>query len=138
MKRIASCIFIPLCIALLVSCGQPQETEEVKEEVKVTSDLVQRAEDFVTLLAKGDFANAVKGFDSTMKDAMPEGELQKAWASLLGRVGAFKKQVSSREAKEMGFDVVFVTCEFEKGPVDVKVVFNQLKQISGLWFVPTT
>ena len=135
MKRIACFIFVPLCIALLVSCGQPQETEEIKEEVTTESDLVARAKDFVTLLANEDFANAIKGFDSTMKDAMPVQEVQTVWANLLGQVGAYKKQVRTREAKEMGFDVVFVTCEFEKGPVDVKVVFNQLKQISGLWFV---
>ncbi len=132
MKLIACFLLVPLCLALLVSCGQPQE----KEEVSVTSDLTSRATEFVTLLAQEDYANAVKDFDSTMKGAMPPEKLEEAWTSLIGQIGVFKKQVSSREAKEMGFDVVFVTCEFEKTQLDVKVVFNPAKEISGLWFVP--
>ena len=123
---------LPLCIALLVSCGQQAE----KEEVSVPSDLTPRATEFVTLLAREDYANAVKDFDSTMKTAMSPAELEKAWTSLIGQVGAFKKQVSTREAKEMGFDVVYVTCDFEKSPLNIKVVFNEAKEISGLWFVP--
>lgn len=130
--KIMAYLLLPLCIALLVSCGQQAE----KEEVSVTSDLTPRATEFVTLLTQEDYANAVKSFDSTMKAAMPPNELQNAWASLVGQVGAFKKQVSTRETKEMGFDVVYVTCEFEKGPLNIKVVFNAEKEISGLWFVP--
>ena len=133
--KLMAYVLLPLCIALLVSCGQPQEPQE-QEEVSVKSDFVQRAEDFVTLLAQGDFTNAVVDFDSTMKTAMSPSELEKAWASLIGQVGAFKKQVSTREAKEMGFDVVYVTCDFEKSPLNIKVVFNAEKKISGLWFVP--
>lgn len=130
--KLMAYILLPLCIALLVSCGQPQE----KEEISVASDLTPRATEFVTLLAQGDFTNAVVDFDSTMKTAMPPAELQKAWTSLIGQVGSFKKQVSSREAEEMGFDVVYVTCEFEKSQLNIKVVFNDAKEISGLWFVP--
>jgi hypothetical protein len=133
--RLMAYILLPLCIALLVSCGQPQEPQE-QEGVSVKSDLVQRAEDFVTLLTQGDFTNAVVDFDSTMKTVMPPSELEKAWVSLIGQVGAFQKQVSTREAKEMGFDVVYVTCDFEKSPLNIKVVFNEAEEISGLWFVP--
>jgi hypothetical protein len=123
---------LPLCIALLVSCGRQAE----KEETPVTSALTTQATEFVTLLAQGDFVNAVMGFDSTMITAWPPHKLEKAWASLIGQVGAFKRQVSTREAEEMGFNVVYVTCDFEKGPLDIKVVFNAAKKISGLWFMP--
>jgi hypothetical protein len=32
---------------------------------------------------------------------------------------------------------VFITCEFEKGHLDIKVVYNDKKQVAGLFFVPT-
>lgn len=133
--KLMAYLLLPLCIALLVSCGQPQEPQE-KEEISVTSDLTSRATAFVTLLAQEDYANAVKGFDSTMKDAIPPAELQKTWTATLAQVGAFKKQVSTREAKEQGFDIVYVTCDFEKRPLNIKVVFNEAKEISGLWILP--
>ena len=133
--KIMAYVLLTLCIALIVSCGQPQEPQE-KEEVSVTSALTTEATEFVTMLAQGDYANAVMDFDSTMKTAMPPAKLQEAWTSLIGQVGAFNKQVSTRETKEMGFDVVYVTCDFEKGPLNIKVVFNEAKEISGLWFVP--
>jgi hypothetical protein len=40
------------------------------------------------------------------------------------------------QKKEQGYDVVLVTCAFEKAELDVKVVYNNEQQVSGLWFVP--
>ncbi len=85
---------------------------------------------------KEDFANAVKNFDNTMKGVMPEAKLQEAWQGLLAQSGSFKKQTGVRQTQEQGFDIVFVTCEFEKSTLNIKVVFNKTNEISGLWFVP--
>ena len=100
-------------------------------------DDIALARQFVESLAKEDFANATKGFDAAMQGAMPEAKLQQTWKSLLGQVGAFKKQVNTRTEKFRQYNVVFVACEFEKTPLDVKVVFNTKKEIAGLFFVPS-
>ncbi len=124
-------LLVGFCLAIsLVSCEQ-------KEEVAKAADITPLATSFVGLLVQEDYAEAVKKFDATMKEAMPSDKLQEAWNSLVGQVGSFKKQTGVRQAKEQGYDVAFVTCEFEKAKLDIKVVYNNYKQISGLWFVPS-
>jgi hypothetical protein len=117
-----------LFIVLLISCEQAQKVE--------APDLTGAAKDFVGLLAKGEYADAVAKFDDTMKGVMPEAELKVAWQSLLTKVGPFQKIVSVSQKKEQGYDVAHVTCAFEKAELDVKVVYNSQQQVSGLWFVP--
>lgn len=94
------------------------------------------ARDLVKLLANGDFEKAVENFDSTMKNALPADKLKQVWDSLIVQVGAFVEQTGVRKDKIQQYDVIFVTCKFEKAVLDAKVVFNQENQISGLFFVP--
>ena len=123
--------FIALLAVLLialVACEQEQKVD--------APDLTGPAKDFVGLLATGDYVDAVAKFDDTMKGVMPEAELENAWQSLLGKVGPFQKIVGVSQKKEQGYDVAHVTCAFEKAELDVKVVYNNQQQISGLWFLP--
>ena len=123
MKKFGLLIMAMFITSTLFSCGPK-------------NDSVDMAKTFVELLTKGDYRNAIQDFDDTMKGAMPPEKLEESWQSLLGQVGSFKKQVSTKEVREQGFGVVYVTCEFERGTINIKVVFNSEKQISGLWFVP--
>jgi hypothetical protein len=95
------------------------------------------ARNYVTLLVNKQFEDAAKEFDSTMKTALPVSKLKDAWNSAAAPMGQFKEQGAARQEKVMGYDVVFVTCLFEKGKFDVKLVYNKSRQISGLFFVPT-
>jgi hypothetical protein len=113
--------------AFIMFCGQ-------QEPVSGGADLTTDAKEFVDLLAKGDYAGVVARFDSTMKSVMPESKVHDAWVSLQDQVGAYKKQIGLRQTKEQGWDCVYVTCEFERGRVDIKVVFDKHKKVSGLWF----
>ena len=92
--------------------------------------------ELVSLLANGDYEKVVENFDETMKKALPADKLKEVWDSLIAQVGAFVEQTAVRKEKILGYDVVFVTCKFENSLLDAKVVFNQRKQISGLFFVP--
>lgn len=95
------------------------------------------AKEFVQFLVEEDFSKAAQNFDATMKAALSEDKLAEVWKATTGQAGPFKQQLGVREEKFLGSDIVLVTCEFEKGPVDVKVVYNSKKQISGLFFLPT-
>lgn len=127
-------IYVLLISALVlmisfISCGEKKDGPKV-------GDLTPLATGFVESLVKEDFANAVKNFDSTMKGVMSEAKLQEVWKELLAQSGSFKKQTGVRQTQEQGFNIVFVTCEFEKSTINIKVVFNNANEISGLWFVP--
>ena len=102
-----------------------------------SGDVTVSARDFVGLLAKADFGGAVARFDATMKQALPEAKLREVWEGVQAQAGAFKEQVKSRAEKVTGYDVVLVTCQFERATLDTKVVFNSNRQVAGLFFVPT-
>ena len=95
------------------------------------ADCVPAAEAFVAAHAKGDFKAAMKDFDDAMKKASPADKMEEVWKQIVTQVGPFQKQVSTRQEKEGKYDVVYVTCQFEKTQLDVRVVFTAEKQITG-------
>jgi hypothetical protein len=105
-------------------------------EVPCATDLTVPARSFVGMLAKGDYVNVHAKFDAAMKDAMPVDQVEGAWQSLQSQVGAFVDIVGVRQVKEQGYNVVYVTCTFEKSQLDIKVVYNDKQEVSGLWFLP--
>jgi len=114
----------------LTSCGR-------RQEVPGTERLTAPAKQFVELLANDNFTTAFGKLNDTMKQAMPPQQLEGAWRALITQAGQFKRQIGVRTTKEQGFDCVYVTCEFEKKTMDVKVVFDRAQRIGGLWFVPS-
>ncbi|MBU1670694.1 MAG: alpha/beta fold hydrolase [Actinobacteria bacterium] len=99
--------------------------------------LSEKAKDFVSSVAEGDYAAAVGSFDATMKASMALETLRQAWEGLTAQAGVFQGITSTREEKAAGFDTVYVTCKFANGPMDIKVVFDSRGLVSGLWFVPS-
>ncbi len=98
--------------------------------------VVAAAQAFVDQMVKADFGGAFGRFDNAMKTAMPEVKLKETWQGLLAQAGAFKAQVGTRTEEKSGYRIVYVTCQFEKAVIDVQVVFNNMGQISGLFFKP--
>lgn len=132
MKRVCfSILVLVLLMSFVGACG-----DSGKE--KQTDDLTARARDIVGSLEKGDFVTPTKSFDATMKRELAPDGLKKAWESLVEKMGAFEAVTVVRKEKSGGYDIVYVTCRFEKGSVDVKVVFDKNKQIGGLFFVPSS
>ncbi|HSE31616.1 MAG TPA: alpha/beta fold hydrolase [Pyrinomonadaceae bacterium] len=108
---------------------------EVQDE---TNSLISAGRAFVDLLVRKDFKAAVTQFDETMKGAMPEPKLEETWNTVLVQAGAFKQVGKARTEKRGAYTIVSVTCDFEKTPLDIKVVFDQAKRIAGLFFAPAT
>lgn len=97
----------------------------------------QRAQAFIALLAKQDFAGAVETFDATMKAALPADKLQTAWSATMQQAGAFRRQVSAKAAARGEYQIVLVTCEFERSAVDVQVVYDAAGLVAGLQMRPS-
>lgn len=108
----------------------------VQESSGEAATIETLAKDLVSALASGDYRKAMENFDGTMKNALPAEKLQEAWNSLIAQFGSFVEQAGARRAKILQYDIIFVTCKFEKGTFDAKVVFDGNKQIAGLFFVP--
>lgn len=99
-------------------------------------DYVGAAKHFVTELSQRHFDDASKQFDGDMARALPPKTLEETWNGLLGQVGDFKQIITTRIQEMQGYQVVFVTCEFVKANLDVKVAFDSKVRIGGLYFVP--
>jgi len=91
----------------------------------------------VDLLVKEQFDTVVASFDPNMKTALPTDKLSETWKAVTQQAGTFKRQMGSRTEKVQQFNVTLVTSEFEKGPLDIKLVYNDQNQVAGLFFVPT-
>ncbi|HTK74181.1 MAG TPA: alpha/beta fold hydrolase [Gemmataceae bacterium] len=99
-------------------------------------DFPDHAKAFVLTLSREDFAAAVKDFDDTMTKVLPADRLKTVWQSVTGRFGAFKEATETRVEQKGKLTIVFVASKFEKGPLDVRVVFDADKKIAGLQFLP--
>jgi uncharacterized protein len=130
----ARAVLLAWLVAIL---GEAVSTPMALGKDSSSQDLIAAGNQFVDLLAKGDFAKATERFDSTMKGALPEAKLRQVWQSLQQQAGPFKQRVRARTEKISSYDAVFVTCHFEKADLDAKVVFDANKRIAGLFFVPS-
>jgi pimeloyl-ACP methyl ester carboxylesterase len=100
------------------------------------SDLIASARSLVDLLAKEDFQAAVAGFDDTMKSASRPDKLKELWNTITAQMGPFKRQTEVRKERQGPYYFVFVTLEFQKDSLDLKLVYNGAGQVAGMFLVP--
>jgi dienelactone hydrolase len=125
---------LPLLLAGVAVIGGQARAADDKP-----ADLETAARDFLTTVAKGEFEAATKNFDDTMKKVMPADKLEEAWKKVqaqVGGVGPFKGQAGAVTTKAGKYDAVLVTCQFEKMALVARVVFDEQRRISGLFFQP--
>ncbi|UCC40760.1 MAG: DUF3887 domain-containing protein [Candidatus Aminicenantes bacterium] len=137
MKDISRFLFNIVYILLIIFLSGSLLSSFSRQETSTPEELESAAKEFVDLMVKGNFESAVQTFDSVMTKAMPQEKLKEVWESLIRQLGQFKRQAAIRKEMNPRFDIVFVTCEFEKDSIDIKVVFDKKKMITGLWFAPT-
>jgi len=103
-------------------------------------DPVELAEQIVQLLSQGDYGGVVEHFDLTMREALPAEKLKETWAEITRQAGSFRRRIGTRTDKSSqrppGYEIVFVTCQFERTVLDCQVVLNPQGKISGLFIVP--
>jgi uncharacterized protein len=142
MKRTMLLAGLLLACCALVSCKQsspPRGNPNAMPpgvRTKDAAELVTRARDVVDRIAKGDYEGATRNFDAKMKEALTPEKAKEAWQKLVAQAGPFRRRLAERMAKDQQYDLVYVTCQFENGPVDIALVFDANKLITGLWFVP--
>jgi dienelactone hydrolase len=118
-----------------VAWAQPGETTE--SGGITASGITASAKDFVADLSAGEFSRAVARFNGTMARVLPADKLKGVWNGVVAKAGPFQRQLAARAEKIGEHEAVFVTCQFQKGPLDVKVVFDREKRIAGLFFAPS-
>ena len=128
-KLIAIVIFISIGATL----SSARQTEQLRKEEPTAAGKV-----FVDLLAKGDYANARAMCDSTVKSVMPETRLKEIWESVTAPAGSLKDITAVKAQKYQVYDIVLVTCQYERKTFDTRVVFDASGKVAGLSFAGST
>jgi dienelactone hydrolase len=100
----------------------------------VTAEHLARS--FVSLIIQQQFEKATACFDEDMKGAVPPHQLKAIWIDQLNRLGTCQRIESTRTEFAWQYRIVFVTCQFNKQRMDIKVVVDKVDKITGLFFVP--
>lgn len=126
--RLLDRFVLTACAVLLLHCAVLADPPD---------ENVEQAKRLVAQMAAGEFDKAVERFDTTMARVLPASKLDELWGGLVKQYGALRKSTETRTEKVKQYTLVFVTCEFERGKLDTKVVFNTKGEIGGLFFVPS-
>jgi len=143
MLRCIGVIVISVCISL-AGCKAPAAAKQKplpqpaqpQQPVVDLKESEAMAKDYINLFVKGDFATAASKFTGATPETMPTKSLQDLWAAMIARNGQFIEQVSAKSERVKNSNIVLVTCKFEKELVDIKVVYNDKKEVTSISFPP--
>lgn len=133
MKTLMLTVFLVLASALSSAAQAPAAAPA---PAKDAPDYEALGRSVVLDLAAGRFDKVEAQFDANVAAAVPLDALAQTWKGLVGQIGAFKEVSEVHVAKVQGFQVVTVTCVFEKTTLDARIAFSS-RSISGLHFVPS-
>jgi uncharacterized protein len=100
------------------------------------NNLDAQARTLVNAMAARQFDKAEAQFDSTMASVFPADKLSATWDTVIAQSGDFKSILDSRPDEIQGYHVIYVTCQFAKNNLDIRVVFDANGQVGGLQVVP--
>lgn len=92
-----------------------------------------RARRFVLLLNTHQFAEALGQTDDAMKAALPGDKLAELWASWEQKFGAFQAIAATRSEISGEYESIYVTVQFSREAMDIKVVFDKAHRVAGLF-----
>ena len=96
------------------------------------------AEAAVDAMVAREFARVSAQFDTAMKKAMPDDSLQKGWDGAMLQIGGFVRRNPAREQHKSGYAAVIIPCDFQRGKMEVTIVFDAAGQIAGMQMRPAT
>jgi dienelactone hydrolase len=115
---------IILCGFLIFLTGKSQTVTELSES-------------FLKKMTREQFDSCEVYFDTSVTDKINSGVMSDVWAQIPRYVGDYRSYDNIRTEK-IGdtLDVVIIQCAFEKTKLDLRFVYNKLKKIIGLLFIP--
>jgi len=87
---------------------------------------------FVDLLAAGEFVSAYDDLAIELKKTIDIKEMKAFWKNITDRSGPFIRKVRVRQETYPSNYLFVVTCQFEQGPLDLKISFNRSGKINGI------
>jgi uncharacterized protein len=124
-----------MCVlALLVAFGAGARAQQ--PTAPPTTSRMAAAEAVLAALVARDAAKVVSQFDATMKAVLSEQALLDGWDKNAAQFGALRGHAAPQQQPRGAYTAVVIPCEFERGKLDVTVVFNAAGEIAGLSMSP--
>ena len=82
------------------------------------------------------YQEAASFFEPIVLQQLPAEKLKEIWEKLNEQAGKFEKHTGTRSEKLKTWNVVYLTCKFERSLLDLKLVFTAENKITGIFFVP--
>ncbi len=133
LTKITLTLFLVLFAVVIVPISN---TQAQTPQPTVPAEIVTAAQDLLHLIEQGQFEQALATFDQTLVKSDTLAQIQQGWVGLLEQVGPVQEITETIALREANLNVVYVTTQFEKGAVDIRVVFNDAGQVVGLNFTP--
>ncbi|MCX6156320.1 MAG: prolyl oligopeptidase family serine peptidase [Candidatus Kapabacteria bacterium] len=92
--------------------------------------------DFLQKFKNGELEQLYRNFDETMSQKLPLAQFKSIHSNLTLQIGHFVKTNKMDYSKKEKFHVINANCEFEKMQLNVHLVFDSLKRISGFFMSP--
>ncbi len=115
--------------------GEPKPPPSTGGERPALTDLAER---LTTLLSENKFAEVVEHFDANMAKAMGASTLADTWVGLTAQLGSYITQLGTTEQEHDGYQILFVTTQFEAMVMDLRWVFDKDHKVAGFFIKPTT
>ncbi|MDH4197324.1 MAG: alpha/beta fold hydrolase [Candidatus Aminicenantes bacterium] len=129
-KRYSYIVGLALAAAVLL----PLAAQEVFQDA---DPLVLKARRFLDTMSRGDYQAAAVDLDETMAKLFGPSQMAEFWKEMPKRVGVFVRQTTARKESLPPYDIVLVTCDFDKTTLDARVVFDKAGRITGFQLVPS-
>jgi hypothetical protein len=140
-------ILLVLCIGVFVSCSARKTENDLQPEPKqnlektfvqreVKSETMETAEKFMGLLTQGRYDEAQVFFSNSMQEMLAGDQLKNTWNNNLEEVGAFEEILEIRGEIEEPFELITITCLFEKTRANIKMVIAEDGKITGFAIIP--
>ena len=120
---------------LIASCGIGPQQVEGEERDAVLAYAEPATDNMLAGLQTGDYAQFTRDMSPEMLDAMTESQFASLRTMLDSKVGGYVSRQVSRVEKDQDFVTVVYDAQYQdEEHVTMRVVFDQAKLISGLWF----
>jgi len=103
---------------------------------QVPNEAIESANSFLKLILNNQYQQATDYFEPIVLMQLPAEKLEELWMKLNEQVGDFEKHTKTRTEQMQSWNIVFLTCKFERSVLDLKLVFTAENKITGLFFVP--
>lgn len=128
---------LPLAL-YLAACVVLPALAVAQQAASPAPDFSALGRDTVNEFAARHFDKAYARFGGVAAAAVSPEKLAEIWDQLLAQEGSFQKITGARVAEQAGYHVAYVTCAFEKGPLDIVLAFDDSGHIAGLHFAPAS